>query len=361
MKSSSMKISEADETGSMYTKLCRGCRLCMKGAKLVLFVTGACARDCFYCPLSEARKGRDDVYANERRVLSDEDVIAEAKRMRALGTGITGGEPLLKLERTLHYIRLLKAKFGDRHHIHLYTGIAPPDSILKRLRDAGLDEIRFHPPVEDWDRFRETSFFHALKRSKGLGMDAGVEIPSIRPVPQMAEAVREAGGFLNVNELEFSDTNSAALKKKGYRLRDDISNAVLGSEKTGHEIVLNNIAYTRYCSSRFKDAVQLRERLKRIARHTARPFDEISADGTIIYGEIEGNITDALRILKGSNIPRRMYRSYGGRIETAWWLLEETGGLCAVARCSIVERYPLDNGLVVERIPLRSSGSGDSE
>jgi len=350
-----------DDTGSLCTKLCRGCRLCMKGAKMVLFVTGACARDCFYCPLSDERKGKDDVYANERRVLSDADVIGEARRMSALGTGITGGEPLIVPDRTLHYVKLLKGQFGKRHHIHLYTGIAPPDAMLQKLKDAGLDEIRFHPPLEDWDNFRDTPFYHALNKSKEMGMDAGIEIPAIKRAPQIAGAVREAGGFLNLNELEFSETNCDRLKKRGYKLKDDISNAVLGSERIGHEIVLNNIAYTRYCSSRFKDAVQLRERLKRMARRAARPFDEISADGTIIYGEIEGNITDALRIMKKSNVPRRMYRSYGSRIETAWWLLEETEGLCGAARCSIVERYPMENGLVVERIPLRSSGSGDSE
>jgi pyruvate formate-lyase activating enzyme-like uncharacterized protein len=223
---------------------------------------------------------------------------------------------------------------------------------LRRLHEAGLDEIRFHPPIEDWDHFKDTPFNRALKRSKELGMDAGVEIPAIKPVPEVVEAIREAGGFLNLNELEFSDTNCAALKKRGYQLKDEISNAALGSEKVGHEIVLNNIANSRYCSSRFKDAVQLRERLKRMARRAARPFDEVSADGTIIYGEIVGYITDASRIIKEMNIPRRMYRSYDGRIETAWWILEDVKRPGARFTCSIVERYPMENGLVVERIPL---------
>lgn len=348
-----MKRIVRDSTGSMYTKMCRGCRLCHKGAKMVLFVTGACGRDCFYCPLSEERKGKDNVYANERPVHSDGDVVDEVKRMNALGTGITGGEPLLKLDRTLHYIKLLKGKFGKRHHIHLYTGIAPPDHVLRQLHETGLDEIRFHPPMEDWGSFKETGFYRAIKRSKELGMDAGVEIPSIKPVPRIVDAIRETGGFLNVNELEFSDTNSEALKKRGYRFKDEISNAVEGSEKVGHQIVLNILANTRtrYCSSRFKDAVQLRERLKRTARITARPFDEISADGTIIYGEIVGNITDALHIIKTLKIPRRMYRLYDGRIEMAWWTLEDLR-LGAGSQCSIVERYPMENGLVVERIPL---------
>jgi pyruvate formate-lyase activating enzyme-like uncharacterized protein len=354
MKPASMgkKRAAVDSTGSMYTKMCRGCRLCQKGAKMVLFITGACGRDCFYCPLSVERKGRDDVYANERPVKTDDDVVAEAKRMGALGTGMTGGEPLLKLDRTLRYIKLLKGKFGMRHHIHLYTGIAAPDSVLQELRDAGLDEIRFHPPIEDWGRFKGTGFYRALKRSRELGMDAGVEIPAIKPVPEITDAIVETGAFLNLNELEFSDTNCDALKERGYGFEDDTSNAARGSRKIGHQIVLNILANTRtrYCSSRFKDAVQLRERLKRTARITARPFDEISADGTIIYGEIVGNITDALYALKILKIPRRMYRSFDDRIEIAWWLLDEIK--CPGLDRSIIERYPMEGGLVVEKMPL---------
>jgi len=354
MKPASMRKKRAavDPTGSMYTKMCRGCRLCQKGAKMVLFVTGACGRDCFYCPLSDERRGKDNVYANERLVKTDKDVVDEAGRMGALGTGITGGEPLLKPGRTLHYIKLLKDKFGKRHHIHLYTGIAPPDDVLRRLHEAGLDEIRFHPPMEDWGRFKETGFYRALKRSLELGMDAGVEIPAIMPIPEIADAIGETGAFLNLNELEFSDTNCEALKERGYRFENNTSNAAQGSQRAGHQIVLNILANTRtrYCSSRFKDVVQLRERLKRTARITARPFDEISADGTIIYGEIVGNITNALYTLKILKVPRRMYRSFNDRIEIAWWLLDEIK--CPGLNSSIVERYPMEGGLVVEKIPL---------
>jgi pyruvate formate-lyase activating enzyme-like uncharacterized protein len=340
-----------DATGSAYTKLSEGCRLCLQGAKMVLFVTGACGRDCFYCPLSEERKGKDDTYANERKVASDEDVIAEAKRMSALGTGITGGEPLLVFERTLHYITLLKLTFGKEHHIHLYTGIAPSGEMLLQLKNAGLDEIRFHPPIVDWDHFMETPFVTAMKKAKALGMDAGVEIPAIKNVPGIVHAVKEINGFLNLNELEFSETNFKALEERGYRLRDDVSNAAEGSEGVAHEIALNILANTRYCSSRFKDAVQLRERLKRIARNVARPFDEVSDDGTIIYGEIIGNMAKARQVLEQMKVPRRMYALHDDRIDIAWWILDDIS-LHIEGDKSIVERYPMENGLIVERIPL---------
>jgi len=43
---------------------------------MVLFVYGYCdQRDCFYCPLGENRKNVTQVYANERPVEDDEDII----------------------------------------------------------------------------------------------------------------------------------------------------------------------------------------------------------------------------------------------------------------------------------------------
>ncbi|HRZ19884.1 MAG TPA: radical SAM protein, partial [Methanofastidiosum sp.] len=46
----SIKITDAN---SYYTgKLSKGCKLCIKGRKSVLFVTGLCGVNCYYCPLS---------------------------------------------------------------------------------------------------------------------------------------------------------------------------------------------------------------------------------------------------------------------------------------------------------------------
>jgi hypothetical protein len=349
-KTSSGKNQE-DSTGSI-GYMPEGCRLCHQGAKLVLFVTGVCTRYCFYCPVSAERKGADNVYANEFRVESDEDLIEQARRMSALGTGITGGEPLLRLDRTLGYIRLLKETFGKGHHIHLYTCTVPSEETLKKLKDAGLDEIRMHPSKDVWDHFYGSAYHNALKQALALGMDAGIEIPALASVPEVERAVAEAGGFLNLNELEFSETNCEAMKTQGYALKDDISNAVQGSEKVAREIVLNSKANARYCSSRFKDAVQLRERLKRTASNVARPFDEITDDGTIICGEITGDLDGALKIIGEMEIPADMYRRDGVAIEIAWWILDEIKDDLPGTGKSIVERYPLKDGLVVERIPL---------
>ena len=49
-----------------------------------------------------------------------------------------------------------------------------------------------------------------------------------------------------------------------------------------------------YCPSRFKDAVQLKERLRRRAERTSRPLDYVTDEGTIIHGIIEGDEDDLL-------------------------------------------------------------------
>ena len=104
-------------------ELPRGCQYCIRGEKLVLFVTGICPRECSFCPVSDEKYRQDVIFANERKVNSPSDLIKEAELMQAKGAGITGGDPLAKLNRTLEYIRLLKEKFGKQFHLHLYTSL----------------------------------------------------------------------------------------------------------------------------------------------------------------------------------------------------------------------------------------------
>ena len=294
------------------------------------------------------------IYANERLVISDRDVISEAYRMDALGTGITGGEPLLEIRRVLHYIQLLKSEFGAEHHIHLYTSIAPDRDTLVVLAGAGLDEIRFHPPQQMWDSLEHTLFAKSIKTAIELGMSAGIEIPSIEGAEGVLPLLDRVGGFLNLNELEFSDTNADAMRMRGFELVDDISNAVANSRACAEKLAKHS-SKVHFCSSRYKDAIQLKKRLLRIANKTARTFDGITDEGTIVVGVIESGELDAVvRILHEMEVPDDMFNVTGGRIEIAWWILEDIAqDLKKAGRTlSIIERYPFEDGMVVETIPL---------
>ncbi len=88
-------------------KLPNGCMQCVKGEKLVVFVTGICPKHCFYCPLSEQKKDKDVIFANERKLIDENDTIAlleEAKACNAKGAGFTGGDPLTRIDRTCKFM-----------------------------------------------------------------------------------------------------------------------------------------------------------------------------------------------------------------------------------------------------------------
>lgn len=317
----------------------------------MLFVTGRCGRDCFYCPLSEERRGSDAVFADETPVNDIEDIIKEAVAIDALGTGITGGEPLCRLDYVLECIRAIKKARGQNHHIHLYTGLFPGREVLQSLKDAGLDEIRFHPPSDEWHNPQKLK--GALSLAKSIGLVAGVEIPAIQPATAIIEAVKETDAFLNINELEFSETNYSGLSRRGY-IPEELGAAAEGSKNIAKEHFIRDDIKVHYCPSRFKDAVQLKERLLRRAKLTARPFDYVSDEGTIIHGVINGDLLEATRILRELSVPEDMYSGLPDEIDIAAAILEDITEELKAANCRlcIIERYPIERGLVVERIPL---------
>jgi pyruvate formate-lyase activating enzyme-like uncharacterized protein len=80
----------------------------------------------------------------------------------------------------------------------------------------------------------------------------------------------------------------------------------------------------------------------------------VSSEGTIIHGIIEGDLEKALQILEDLEVPVEMYSCRDGEIDIAASILEDISEELKCARCilSIIEKYPIENGLVVDRIPL---------
>ncbi|WP_209673182.1 radical SAM protein [Methanolinea mesophila] len=310
---------------------------------MVLFVTGTCRKACWYCPLSKERKGHDRVYANEKCIATPGDAVAEARRMSALGTGVTGGEPLDKLDRVVEYCRALKRELGPGHQIHLYTALAPTRDQLERL--SGLvDEIRLHPPHDQWETIAQSDFIASARLAKHMGFVTGIEVPSL-PGMDLLEAALPYLDFLNINELEWGESNAEEMRRRGMVPEDGVHNAVMGAREWGAGLCSHQKVH--WCSSGFKDSVQLRKRLLRIARNTARPFDEVTEDGTVVYGLVEG-LGEVPEIIRELGDDGYELREEG--LETAWWILAEHGDEISGTRY-IVERYP-DRGIIVEVTPL---------
>jgi len=341
---------------SFYTKqLAKGCKLCQEGAKLVLLITGLCKANCFYCPLSERKRGKDVIYADEMIAEKDEDILEEAELIEAEGTGITGGDPLLVMDKTIHAIHLLKDYFGEKHHIHLYTATLDYGKV-KILEENGLDEIRFHPPSTLWKRIEETDFKKLLEK---VEMDRGMEIPLIPHMKKetfhlLKEVDKYGLDFINLNELEFSITNLDALDSFGYRAKNDESAAVKGSEEMAYEIVeMDLITPIHYCSASFKDAIQLRKRIERRARNVAKLYEMITEDGTLLKGVIMADKDKMDEIKKEFEIENNLIAWNEERkwIETSPFILEEIADYLPY-KCYLVEEYPTADHLEVERVPL---------
>lgn len=351
-----MRIRKLESGSAAKGPLAAGCEYCTKGSKMVLFVTGRCSTGCFYCPVSDERKGRDSVYANEMLVSCTDEIIEEAVSMDAEGTGITGGDPLIDMDRTVRMIKLLKGRFGMEHHIHLYTSTIDPERI-RALAEAGLDEIRFHPRPEIWgslpkDRIREITSI--------VPLTVGIEVPALpdyeKELKAMAKDSYSLGiDFINLNELEFSEGNWDMMSSRGYGLKDDVSSAIKGSEELARRIMKASSVPIHFCSSSFKDSVQLRRRLVRRAEHVAEDYDLVTEDGTILRGVIQTeDLAEATRILKEDyEVPDHLMfiDPERKRIETASWILEE---ICSELpfKCFIIEEYPTADRLEIERIPL---------
>jgi uncharacterized protein len=344
------------------------CIQCAEGRKMVLFVSGLCRFRCFYCPVSPTRNQKDLTFANERLVRSDEDVLAEARAIGAAGTGITGGDPLGVVDRVEHYVRLLKGAFGADHNIHLYTHEPNPEK-LRRLAEAGLDEFRLHIPHYLWGPLGTAggAYRAVLEAAPSWGIRRGVEIPVLpekeAELRRLLRSLEEIGvDFVNLNELEFSETNEAAMRARGYRVDPRNGWGVRGSRAVAERVVrdLRLSVPVHYCSSRFKDGVQLRQRLLRRADRTAPAFAGRTPDGTIVLGVVEAGARSNLDrwardVVRRTGAATDRYRFDAGRrrVELAPELLRRVAPWLPWPAFE-VEEYPTEDALEVEREPLNA-------
>ncbi len=358
-------------------RLTKGCKLCLKGRKSVLFITSICHYECFYCPISDDKRKKETVKINEKEILHPdaasalEELFLEITLCQSKGVGITGGDPLAVPRRTYHYIKELKKEFGKKFHIHLYTS---PQFVTKEkllhLDSVGLDEIRFHLNVEDDTLWKRILFANELK------LKVGVEVPAIPGKLDLSKKMLDFCkenkiDFVNINELEYSDISNSDLAKEGFFVKDTLSYGIQDSEAVAQELV----AYGKeirlrvhYCSSSFKDAVQLGNRFLLRAQKVAQPFDEVDYQGLLTRGEFrlkrQGKITlEDLRsvLIDEFEMPAEDVFLDGERLlvnasllEQLWpKLLEDVNfNWKTYLRAAIVKEYPTDDHFIVEKTEL---------
>ena len=200
------------------------CDACQKGIGTETFVlTLQCPHRCFFCfnPNQEDYDGRRP----EVR-----DVCGQLEERAACGAvythlALTGGEPLLYPEEAVEFVAKAKELFPDAH-VRLYTsGYGATGEVLERLRDAGLDELRFSVKTDGGAETVDRTL-GIISRAVGLVPDVLVEMPVMPDEGDLMEDLLrrlDALGVRGINllELGFPFLNGKEFARRGYRLKSD--------------------------------------------------------------------------------------------------------------------------------------------
>ena len=239
-------------------RLSPGCQTCANGGWSCLFINGRCNASCFYCPTSQDDTG--DPLTNGISFAAPEDYAEYIALFGFTGASISGGEPLLTLDRTLAYIDALRRRCGDAVHIWMYTnGALLTREIAGELRSAGLGEIRFDIGATDYNLTK-------LHLAVGIIPTVTVEIPTVPEEElllrsKLAEMAAAGVQHLNLHQLRLTPYNSRHLAKRAYTFVHGESVTVLESELTALRLVRHAIEQgidlpVNYCSFPFKRRFQ---------------------------------------------------------------------------------------------------------
>jgi len=273
-----------------------GCRRCGDGGWSCLFVNGRCNGRCFYCPTAQDDDGPP--VTNGLAFTGPEEYAAYVAALGFSGVSISGGEPLLTPDLTLAYLRAVRKRCGSDVHLWLYTnGTLLTADLCSRLRDAGLDEIRF-----DLGAVR----YHLKKLRLAVGCipTVTVEIPAVPEdeglLQQKMVEMAEAGvDHLNLHQMRLTPYNFGPLTERGYTFLHGEKITLLESELCALRMVRFGLTHgislpVNYCSFPYKRRFQSAAARRRAALSVCVPGETVTESGylrtisaaTVRYSEV---------------------------------------------------------------------------
>ncbi|MHA1304139.1 MAG: hypothetical protein ACTSPI_10605, partial [Candidatus Heimdallarchaeaceae archaeon] len=230
-------------------------------------------------------------------------------------------------------------------------------------------EIRYHFPGLELSRKMKESISFA----RTLDWNVGIEVPAIpRMKSQLIEiisfAIEKSLDFVNLNEFEFSETNFNQLKNRNFEPLSTTQSAVKGSKKLALNLLKQfkkDSITLHFCSSRYKDKVQLRNRFLRRAHNFARDFDEVTEEGLIVRGRIK--VVNKAATLELSKYLNSRYKikpnmleinEKGNELYTHYEIVKELGKSFEQAfsdkiiQVAVIHQYPMDDGFITYLEPI---------
>ena len=235
-----------------------GCRHCGDGGWSCLFINGHCNGRCFYCPTAQDDDGPPTT--NGLAFTTPDDYAAYVAAMGFSGVSISGGEPLMTPDLTLSYLSAVRKRCGDDVHLWLYTnGTLLTHDLCSRLRDAGLNEIRFDLGAVRYN-------LKKLRLAIGRISTVTVEIPAVPEDEELLKVkmieMAEAGvNHLNLHQMRLTPYNFGPLTQRGYTFLHGEKVTVLESELCALRMVRFGLEQNiplpvNYCSFPYKRRFQ---------------------------------------------------------------------------------------------------------
>ena len=276
-------ISGYNGTKPYYMDISPGCKHCGGGTWSCLFINGVCNGRCFFCPSEQTEIG--DPATNALEFKSPSDYLDYLHNFGIKGVSISGGEPLLTFDRSIRYLSSVQHRFGNEIHKWLYTnGILITEDILKKLKDAGLNEIRLNLFAQNYN-------LEKVRLASQYIDTVTVEIPAVpedhRHLCSLLPQLVESGvKFLNLHQLRCTSYNYKKFIERGYTFLHGQDATVLESEitalKTIRFAVESDIKLpVNYCSFVYRNNFQKIRARQRSAPRLLKPCEEVTDAGMI--------------------------------------------------------------------------------
>lgn len=258
-----------------------GCSCCGDGGWSCLFINGRCNGHCFYCPTAQDDDGPP--VTNGLAFTSPEDYAAYVAALGFSGVSISGGEPLMTPDLTLAYLNAVRRRCGENIHLWLYTnGTLLTADLCSRLRDAGLDEIRFDLGAVRYN-------LKKLRLAVGCIPTVTVEIPAVPDDEELLKLkmveMAEAGvNHLNLHQMRLTPYNFGPLTERGYTFIHGEKVTLLESELCALRMVRFGLEQgisvpVNYCSFPYKRRFQQAASRRRAALTVCAPGEVVTESG----------------------------------------------------------------------------------
>jgi uncharacterized protein len=268
-----------------YGAISPGCLICGDGGWGCNYINEQCTRHCFYCPQDRSIEGEGESETDGIIFKSPTEHVHFLKTFHIRGVAFSGGEPLLVLEKLLAHIATIRKEFGNSFYIWMYTnGDRLNRSTLKKLRAAGLNEIRIDLSARNYD-------LTPVLLSKEFIPTVTIEIPAIPEdfdlLKSLLKEMEKIGvDFLNLHQLHATKFNYKRFIKRNYHFYHQPSIPVFESELSALRLLLfarqqKVMLPINYCCSAYKNRFQGRDGRTRKALLGLKGYEEITTAGYI--------------------------------------------------------------------------------